>query len=491
MPTHLPIRTAHAEGPPFAPAAVVLSATALVVLTAHFLGAGWLGAPVLGLPIGIWFIAAVFAAWRRGWLRLADASLPFAARRPMLDLCPVVQRRFAPLVRLWIAASSPVARAARSLYRMEPASPDEIAAGVADDLDARPELAEPIHIALLVSREQAETLREQQPAVPVRWRLAEDIDERDRHAFDLVFRAPPEGGGLATLPEHEHRPATWYDWASPRPLSFASVFPHQNDPAQMTIGVLPTADDPSPLVGAMLVAAAVQGRTPSRLSIADRVRGRIPLDGPEAPGTVDPGAFRARAMRRVSELLGACNPARSTVLERMAAGVLNSWLVTPSARIDMSERLAMMEASCRFLPDRPEAWLRLGAVRIAALDDAGGMEAILRADPFVRASRDQLLFDQAEFVHSELQHGGGGSMVLGRVAAGFCLLAAQHDYERLEFLRDDLLEELAHAGWLLGRDQDTALLRVVFKELHRIRRAEARGLPEGTPKPQHRHKRVA
>jgi hypothetical protein len=200
-------------------------------------------------------------------------------------------------------------------------------------------------------------------------------------------------------------------------------------------------------------------------------------------------------MRRVSELLASSDPADATVLERMAAGVLNAWLVTPSARIDMAERRAMMERSCLFLPDRPEAWLRLGAVRIAALDDAAGMEAILRADPFVRASREQLLCDQAQFIHSELAHGDGGSMVLGRVAAGFCLIAAQHDYENLEFLRDDLLEELDHAGWLLGRDQDTALLRVVFEELHRVRRAEARGLPEPACKnpaeKPHRHKRVA
>ena len=86
--------------------------------------------------------------------------------------------------------------------------------------------------------------------------------------------------------------------------------------------------------------------------------------------------------------------------------------------------------------------------------------------------------------------GTASSMVLGRVAAGFCLLAAQHDYERLEFLRDDLLEELDHAGWLLGRDQDTALLRGVFEELHRVRRAESRGLPAANPAPK-RAKRAA
>ncbi len=471
-------RSVSAQGGSLAPAAVVLLSTTGLVLTAYLLGGQWLGVGLLGLPVGIWLIAGVFAAWRRGWLRLLDTAMPFAARRPRLELSPVTVRRFAPVLRFWVGVSSPIKRFFRALWKVESVSMDSLVDGIGADLDARPELADPIHIAVVASRSQAEALRDHQAAVPVRWVLLEEIDERDRRAFDLVFLADPEQGGLATLPEHEHHPATWYDWATPRPLSFASVFPHQNDPAQFSVGVLPTVEDPDPLVGALLVAAAVSGRSRSRLTAMDRLRGRIPLDGAEAPGTIDPGAFRARAMRRVSELLGACEPSQATVLERAAAGVLSAWLVTPSARIEMSERRAMMEQACLFLPERPEAWLRLGAVRIADLDDAGGIEALLRGDPFVRATRDQLVLDQAEFVQSELEHGDGASMTLGRVAAGFCLLAAQHDYERLDFLKADLIEELDHAGWLVGRDQDTAVLRGVFEELHRIRRAESRGLPE-------------
>jgi hypothetical protein len=472
-------RSVPAEGGSLAPAAVVLLSTTGLILTAYLLGGHWLGVGLLGLPLGIWLIAGVFAAWRRGWLRLLDTAMPFAARRPRLDLSPVAVRRFAPLIRLWVGVSSPITRFARALWKVESVSMDSLVDGIDTDLDARPELADPIHIAIVSTRAQAEALRDHQSAVPVRWSLLEEIDERDRRVFDLVFRTDPEQGGLATLPEHERRPATWYDWATPRPLSFASVFPHQNDPAQFSVGVLPTVEDPDPLVGALLVAAGVSGRSRGRLTTLDRLRGRIPLDGVETPGTIDPGAFRARAMRRVSELLGACEPSRATVLERAAAGVLSAWLVTPSARIEMAERRAMMEQACLFLPDRPEAWLRLGAVRIADLDDAGGIEALLRGDPFVRATRDQLVLDQAEFVQSELEHGDGASMTLGRVAAGFCLLAAQHDYERLDFLKADLLEDLDHAGWLVGRDQDTAVLRGVFEELHRIRRAESRGLPGG------------
>jgi len=477
--TNYPSCSGSEERVHFAPAAVVLCSTTAVVLTAHFLGAQWLSRSILGLPVGLWLIAGVFAAWRRGWLKLADAALPFAAKRPSLELSPVTHRRLAPFIRIWTATRSPFVRVGRAIWRLERVSLSTAADGVAEDLDAQPELAEPISIAIVATRAEAEAIRDHQPAVPVRWKLIERADDRARLWNDLVFRAEPGHGGLGTLPERERHPATWYDWATPRPLSFASVFPHQNDPAQLTIGVLPTTEEPNPLVGALLVAAAVQGRTPSRLSVFDRLRGRIPLDGVEASGTIDPGAFRVRTMRRVSELLGACDPAEATVLERTAASVLSSWLVTPAARIDMDERRTMMEQCCVFLPDRPEAWLRLGAVRIASLDDAGGLDAIMRADPFVRASRDQLVFDQAEFIQSELEHGTASSMVLGRVAAGFCLLAAQHDYERLEFLRDDLLEELDHAGWLLGRDQDTALLRGVFEELHRVRRAESRGLPAG------------
>jgi len=470
-------RSVPAEGWSFAPAAVVLLSTTGLVLTAYLLGGHWLGVGLLGLPLGIWLIAGVFAAWRRGCLRLLDTAMPFAARRPRLDLSPVAERRLAPMLRLWVGVSSPIKLLWQALWKVESVSVESLVEGVGADLDARPELADPIHIAIVSTRAQAEALRDHQAAVPVRWSLIEEINERDRRMFDLAFRVDPEQGGLALLPEHERRPATWYDWATPRPLSFASVFPHQNDPAQFTVGVLPTVEDPNPLVGAMLVAAAVAGRSRGRLTTLDRLRGRIPLDGAETTGTIDPGAFRARAMRRVSELLDSCEPSQATVLERAAASVLSAWLVTPSARIEMVERRSMMERACLFLPERPEAWLRLGAVRIADLDDQGGIEAILRGDPFVRATRDQLVLDQAEFVQSELEHGNGASMTLGRVEAGFCLLAAQHDYERLDFLKADLLEDLDHAGWLVGRDQDTAVLRGVFEELHRVRRAESRGLP--------------
>ncbi len=461
-----------------APAAVVLCASAAIVITAHLLGARWLSAPLLGLPFGLWIIALVFVLWRRGWLNLLDTAMPLRARRPRLDLSPVTERKIAPLLRPWIAGTTAAGNVLRSLWSLDRTSFDEIGDSMTRALDGRPELADPIHIAIKGTRSQAEPLRDQHAAVPVRWQLLEASDDTNEHEFDLVFQFDAEQGGIATLPEHDHRSATWFDWAKPRPLSFASVFPHQNDPAQFTVGVLPTVDEPNPLIGAMLVAAAVQGRVPSRLTLFDRLRGRIPLDGEEMPGTVDPGAFRAKAMRRIHELLVQSDPANATVIERTAASILNAWLVTPSARIDIEERRDMMERSCLFIPDRPEAWLRLAAVRIADLDDKAGIEAILRAEPLVRATREQLIFDQTEFVQSELELGGAGSMTLGRVAAGFCLLAGQHEFERLEFLRDDLLEELDHVGWLVGRDQDTNLLRNIMNELHRVRRAESRGLPK-------------
>lgn len=466
------------DSPRLAPSAVVLCSSAVVVLTANFLGARWLSIPVLGLPFGLWIIATVFALWRRGWLGLLDTAMPFGAPRPRFDLSPVTERKLAPVLRKWVALKAGTRHIVHSIWSMNGLSWRDIGDCVARALDVRPELADPICIGIHGTRAQAEAIRDQQPVVPVRWQLLDRADGYQPGLFDLLFCVDPEQGGTATLPENEHRPATWFDWAKPRPLSFASVFPHQNDPAQLSVGVLPTVEDPNPLVGAMLVAAAVQGRTSHRLSIMDRLRGRIPPDGEETAGTIDPGAFRAKAMRRLHKLLSQNAPSQATTLERTAASVLNAWLVTTSARIDMHERRMMMEHSCLFLPDRPEAWLRLAAVRIADLDDEGGIEAIMRADPFVRAHREQLLFDQAEFVQSEMEHGGSSSMTLGRVAAGFCLLTAQYDYERLDFIRDDLIEEIDHAGWLVGRDQDTQLLRRIIDELHRTRRAEARGLPQ-------------
>ncbi|KAA0217022.1 MAG: hypothetical protein DYG94_02040 [Leptolyngbya sp. PLA3] len=480
--THRPLRSGPAlTDVRLSPAAVVLCCSAVVVGTGFVLGASWLARPLLGLPVGLWLIAAVYAAWRRGWLDLLEASipLPVTPAGAKLNLSPLTQRRLAPALRLGVAARAVVADLTVAAWNFEPRSPDQLREAVACALDRRPELAAPLRIGIAAPVDMTRSITTHEAAVPVCWRALDEGRSSSASAarLDLVFRHDGMRGGVANIPERDRRPATWFDWSTPRPLSFASVFPHHVDPAQLTITLLPGADAHDPLVTSMLVAAAAQARFPARLTLSDRFFGRMPLDGEEDPSHIDPGAFRVRAMRRIAQTLSARDPTDASTLERTAASVVCAWLVTPGARVPMAERRSLLEAVAPFVRNRPETWLRLAAVRFANYDDDAAIQALLEADPLVRSSTDQIVVDQAGFVQSEISLGGSGPLTLGRIAAGICLLAAQHPYERLEFLRDDLLEDLRYSGWLLGRDQDSVMLHRVIRELTRIRRAESRGLP--------------
>ncbi|GAB4385581.1 MAG: hypothetical protein Kow0022_12020 [Phycisphaerales bacterium] len=459
------------------PTAVVLCVAASIVVTAYLLGAAWLGHVLLGLPLGVWVLAAVYVAWRRGWFELLETSIPGFSGRRWFSVSPVAQRRLAPLMRWLVACRAVLSDLAIAAWNLEPRTPADLRACILRALDNRPELAAPLQIALAAPPEIAAHLARFETAVPVCWHHFADSSAIRTHRFELLFQHDGFQGGTATAPETGGQSATWFDWSVPRPLSFASVFPHHVDPAQVTIALLPSEESDDPLVTALLVAAAAQARCPARLSLADRLAGRIPLDGDENPSTIDPGAFRVRAMRRIEQILAGRDPDDATVVERTAASVVSAWLVTPGARVPMAERRSMLERVARFQRTRAETWLRLAAVRFANYDDDGAIDALLEADPLVRAASDQIVLDQSAFVLSELTHGGSGPLTLGRVAAGICLLAAQHPYERLEYLRDDLIEELRYAGWLVGRDQDTLVLHRIIRELTRIRRAEARGLP--------------
>lgn len=479
---HRPLRSGPAlTDVRLSPAAVVLCCSAVVVATAYLLGAAWLAHTLLGLPVGLWLIAAVYAAWRRGWLDLLEASVPLPVSVPSarLNFSPLTQRRLAPALRLGVAARAVVTELGVAAWKFEPRSGSQLREAIARALDRRPELAAPLRIGIAAPPEMARSITNHEAAVPVSWRAIDENNTSPASAarLDLVFRHDGMRGGVASIPERDRQPATWFDWSTPRPLSFASVFPHHVDPAQLTLTLLPGADAHDPLVTSMLIAAAAQARFPARLTLTDRLFGRMPLDGEEDPSHIDPGAFRVRAMRRLAQTLSTRDPSDASSLERTAASVVSAWLVTPGARIPMAERRSLLESVAPFVRNRPETWLRLAAVRFANYDDDAAIEALLDADPLVRSSTDQIVVDQAGFVQSEIALGGSGPLTLGRIASGICLLAAQHPYERLDFLRDDLLEDLRYSGWLLGRDQDSVILHRVIRELTRIRRAESRGLP--------------
>ncbi len=475
-----PSRSGSADARLLPSTAVVLCSAAALVLTSYFLGASWLAKPLLGLPLGLWFVAATYTVWRRGWLNLLDLTLPAMPRVTTPKTFKPMPLHLRTSRRLAHIARAALVEVARSLWHLEPITAESLKARIARFIDAKPELAEPLTIALQAKGPLTQAIRDHDSVVPLKWIAISPDDsgcaaESSRH--DVTFIPDPAQGGRAITAETPDHSATWFDWSRPRPLAYPSVFPHQIDPACISFASLPDSDQHDPLIGALLVAAAVQSRSPMRLTLADRIRGRLPLDGHDQPGLIDPGAYTARSMTRIADLLIARNPDPLEPAQRIAASALSAFLVTPAARLSIGARRAIMERVCPYIADRPEAWLRLAALRFADMDDQAALEALHHADPLVRAHAEELVLDQIPFVQSELDHGSYDPLALGRVAAGLCLIAAQHEYSRLTFLKDDLVEDLSFVGWLVGRDPDTALLHRVLDELLRVRRADSRGLP--------------
>ena len=73
-------------------------------------------------------------------------------------------------------------------------------------------------------------------------------------------------------------------------------------------------------------------------------------------------------------------------------------------------------------------------------------------------------------------------MSVGRAAAGICLVCASTEPERVPFIRDDMLEEMAYARWLVGRDQDRGLLIRVFLEIQHAHGAAVKPVTVRTPR---------
>src|SRR5690606_34391488 len=120
-------------------------------------------------------------------------------------------------------------------------------------------------------------------------------------------------------------------------------------------------------------------------------------------------------------------------------------------------------ASCaeRFTGDEPGALLRCAAAHFAAYEDDAGMLCLHRA---ARALAGQETFgDTDAWLHAEIVSGADSALTVGRAAAGIWLACAVAKLDRLEFLRDDIDEDLRDAGWLIGRDQDHLLLRRVTR----------------------------
>lgn len=489
----------------------VVLASCAVVVTGAVLGVEFLSADLLGLPVGLWCVAGTYIAakvmGRRS--RALGGEEPAAVATPtmhvprtetlQLDLAfgaapepvagdepprPVQAQVEAPIAptRPVSGLSTLVAKAARAASRRSPALAQR-SAGLSQRLsewhDTSDAPAAPIRLGLCVPTSVASRLRSAPGQSDVEWMtlpLPEDPAGmcRDQHLDAIIVGESPTSLVVWTN-ESPDRESSWYDWARPRPLSYASVFPLRVDPSRVTC---PITEEELPrvsgLLSALVEAAAVGSRFPTRLSIADRLAGRRPISPVVSLRELDQKSPRLhRAMGRLCEsLLLSFDEPHADELKRTAARICSAW-VAMDPTMEPGYKVRVAQAARRVLKGEVEPMLRLAALRVMQYDDENALAELIEADRLLRVGGHPLVADPLPFVLGDLETGGHDPATLGRAAAGLCLVVAITPPERLEYLRDDLAEDLRFSSSLLGRDDDQRLLIDVVRRLHDDRKAQA------------------
>ncbi|MBL8760423.1 MAG: hypothetical protein JNL50_03895 [Phycisphaerae bacterium] len=436
-------------------AGTVLAACACVA-TARYLGFEWLTQTSLGLPMGVW-VVALAGAWN-GAVRASRARRLAAARN-------TDHRGWnwpdSPLFSGLLKFGARVAERASALLGF-----DAGAVAAWHDSIAWPQ--RPLRVGLAIDGEPANLITRGPGASGIEF-VRRDAGDDDESLDAMVI--PAEGGVRVRTRASGAHEAAWYDWGAERPLSYLSLFPVRIDPELVTIA------DPrgvpmgsSAMMSGIVRAAALFARSASRLSLHDRLMGRRPIGPSHGRGQLE--SLDACMERLAEQTQTHTNPSELSPADRVACRAVSAWLAT-TGPIDQARRLSLMESVAKLIADEPETMLRLGAVRIASMDDEGGIEAIVASDRLLRQRQTHVSPEQASMLSCELEHGPYSPMTLGRVAAGICLLCASSPTERLAYLRDDLLEDMRYSGWLVGRDTERAVLIDVFRAIERARRGES------------------
>jgi hypothetical protein len=436
----------------------LLSACALVA-TAYLLGAAWLSVPTLGVPVGLWLIVVAVGIFRLDALRvarrLAGVSSSNDPSASVWAIAGALCRGFEAVTR-WT-------RPLRDRFDVLSGSGEKAASRLSawHDRVAWPE--RPLRVGLAVGPEVADALRAAPGSSSVQWVHVSagtwggvsPLGACKSLALDAVLHGEPgEGLRVKTL-ERSGRDAAWHDWATPRPLTYASVFPFLVDPTHATLGIRSVATGPeAELVRAMIEAAAVLSRSSHRIGLADRLIGRRPTDG----ARVQPGEIARvdRAMLRLARVFEGTAERVDSMLARVCARVLSADLCAGAGRSWASAEL--WDLISRVGGDEAEIALREAASRFVLLQDSGGLAALARADASLRLRANPEQIDHTALLEWELEHGASSEQAIGRLAAGICLACATRDAHAIGCVRDDLLDDMRHSAWLVDREHDAPMV---------------------------------
>ena len=481
------------------PWAIVLAGCGLVV-TGHMLGVAWLREPVLGLPAGMWFIGllttlcagpvrARLAAWVEGLMGLVgagsvarqlDAGKQGGSDQEQTGWWPTNRVASVCLDGATRVAAAIVQLAWLPLWGGEVSLMGDGRRRLEAWLNARALPTRPLRVGLCLPDDEADALVNaggSGSALRVEWFRMSGWDDPvgacRRHLFDAAVYHDGEGPVRIVTLERPGLGAGVVEWADlVGPLTFGSLFPVRVDPAAVVIEGASVARvrEGAGLLRALVEAAATLSRSEHRVSLADRVLGRRVTDVIERPGGLSlwksarsaAGVAMERVTREATAHAESWPEAAAIGIDAASAFFVASPSMSPTERLDGLRTVAAAGVVSG------KTALRLGASSIAGLEDDEGMSWLVRADALLRDGSNEVAeLDHVAFLESELSHGSDDPMGVGRAAAGICLVCASSSPEQLAFIRDDMLEEMAYAGWLVGRDQDRGLLIRVFREIER------------------------
>jgi hypothetical protein len=477
-----------------APSGVLLVSTlamigsSAVVALAFWLGAAWLKEAAFGLPAGVWIVVlltAVIARQQRAQGFKGQSS--DQSRQSLRPHGRTAPSRLGGRVRLAAArfagaVCDGIERVQDLLGRTswgERFSDRSWRARMAWRLLRVPLPVAPLRVGFAMPRRRAELVIDQDPTGAEWFMVARGADAQEvahENALDTVVAELAPGVIRIETLERSQGECAWFDWGTRRPLSYESCFPLRIDPSHVHMDLSSEGElaGSADIVTDLVNAASVLSRHPLRLDVTDVILGRrsciTPRDQEELESYAIESDEGAAAMSRLADRLEQRSRAsRHTAADRAAARAVSAWLSTWDESVRETQRLGWIEACGRILCDEPEVLLRLGAVRLSMMDDEMGIAALRDADALLQNEEGLATTDPIAFLESELEHGPENPMTVSRVAAGLCLAFAGVPTQRLAFVQEDLLDDMRFASWLVGRDQDRALLMRVLRELREAR----------------------
>lgn len=472
----------------FGPRTTVLVGACVLVMTAYTLGFDWLASTLIGVPMGLWAIglAMLFAQYRHQMEqeRLSDAADAVDAPAAVRAATGASLRRLPRLnlsgVKLALPSADRVS-GVLELVGVPVGSVDHARRRIAD---VRSKVMPP-HGTLRIGVDLAESdakeliaygLHEQNVGVPVEWvkarsGLVTDV-ENDMAAagLDVLIRRERRGDINIFVAEHPERPAAWPDWGQPLPLGYPGVFPPRVDPARVVLaGCDLHVESHATLAAQMVLACAMLARVPGRAgapagnAISRVIAGRVSM-----PELIEPDGPLASMMRRIARSVAGVRRTDSGAtpgFARAAARACSACLSSMESRVAIDATLDAVSTATELVGDEPESLLRLAAVQVAAGEIADAHQSLAGACAMLRRFDRRCDADPMAFIMSEVEVGTPGRMTLGRIAAGIGLLWGTTPRESQDHIREDLMDDLAHAGWLRDRPEEVNLLKGVLAAL--------------------------